>query len=357
METVIQKPFSINALVRSNIAKLKPYSCARDEFKGNASVYIDANENALGSPLTKDYSRYPDAYQHIVKKKISRLKNVSVENIFLGNGSDEAIDLLMRVFCEPSKDNIIITPPTYGMYKVQADINNVEVKEVLLNADFGFPVRQVIDAADNNTKMVFICSPNNPTGQLVSFDSIEKILNAFPGLVIVDEAYIDFNGCGSTLPLLQAYDKLVVLQTFSKAWGLAGLRAGMAFGSKAVIELLNTIKYPYNVSGYTQAMLLEALDNKHIVDKMVMEINKQKEFLEKEFAKFSFIKKVYPSAANFLLIKVDSANALYVHLSKEGIVVRNRSQQPLCENCLRITIGNIQENIMLLKSMSNYEKQ
>lgn len=348
--------FDINKLVRENVKKVKPYSSARDEFSGEAKVFLDANENSLGSPLRKWYNRYPDPHQQKLKAEISKIKNINVTDIFLGNGSDECIDLLYRCFCEPGKDNVIICPPTYGMYEVSAAINDIEIRKAELLPDFQLNLGLIESLTDANTKMVWICSPNNPTGNSINYQDIEVLLNNFPGLVIIDEAYINFSRQRSLLQELKEYPNLVVLQTFSKAWGLAALRLGMAFASEEIIELLNKIKPPYNINQATQDLALEALQELGQVNDMIKEIVLMREELSNVFHRMPLVEKVYPSDANFLLIKVSNAVEVYDYLLDEGIVVRDRSKVQLCDGCLRITIGTEKENTLLVDALINYMK-
>jgi histidinol-phosphate aminotransferase len=349
--------FDINKLVRENIKKVKPYSSARDEFSGEAKVFLDANENSLGSPLMKWYNRYPDPHQHKLKAAISKIKSIDVAKIFLGNGSDECIDLLYRCFCEPGKDNTIICPPTYGMYEVSAAINDVEIKKAELLPDFQLNLELVESLVDANTKIIWLCSPNNPTGNSINYHDIEVLLNNFNGLVVVDEAYINFSRQQSLLKELRDYPNLVILQTLSKAWGLAALRLGMAFASEEIIELLNKIKPPYNINQATQDFALEALQELGQVNDMIKEIVAMREELAKVFQRMPLVEKVYPSDANFLLVKVKDAVAIYEFLLDQGIVVRDRSKVQLCDQCLRITIGTEQENTLLVDTLISYMKQ
>jgi histidinol-phosphate aminotransferase len=346
--------FDLNKLVRENIQKLTPYSSARDEFSGDAKVFLDANENALGSPLTKWYNRYPDPHQVKVKEALSVVKSVDASKIFLGNGSDECIDLLYRCFCNPGKDNIIICPPTYGMYEVSANINDVEIRKAPLLDDFQLDLVHLENLVDENTKLVWICSPNNPTGNSMNREDVETVLNNFNGLVVVDEAYINFSRQKSFIQELKDYPNLVVLQTFSKAWGLAGLRLGMAFASEEIIEVLNRVKPPYNVNQVTQELALKALEEVGQVNDMIKELVQMRVALKGVFEKIPFVKKVYPSDANFLLVKVDNAKDIYHYLLTRGIVVRDRSNVQLCENCLRITVGTEEENTELIEAMADW---
>jgi histidinol-phosphate aminotransferase len=346
--------FDLNRLLRENIKKLKPYSSARSEFSGVANVFLDANENAFGSPLTKWYNRYPDPLQWEVKKKIGAIKNIAPENILLGNGSDECIDLLIRAFCEPQRDNIIICPPTYGMYEVYAHINDVNVKEVPLLQNFQLNLEALEQAIDENTKLIFFCSPNNPTGNSMEREDIEMVINNFDGIVVIDEAYINFSRNRSFLSELKDYPNLVVMQTFSKAWGLAALRLGMNFASIEIIDILNKIKPPYNISQATQELALQALDHLEDVNTMIKEIVKEREELVKSLLQVPLVHKVYPSDANFVLAKVTEATAIYNYLKEKGIIVRNRSNVILCEDCLRVTVGTSRENEQLLEALKNY---
>ncbi len=346
--------FNLDRLVRENIKKLTPYSSARDEFKGEASVFLDANENSYGSPLTKWYNRYPDPLQWEVKKKISTIKGVEAESILLGNGSDECIDLLIRAFCEPALDQVIICPPTYGMYEVYAHINNVAVKAVPLTPQFQIDLEALEDAITANTKLIFLCSPNNPTANSLAREDVELVLNNFDGLVVLDEAYINFSRQRSFVPELIEYPNLVVMQTFSKAWGLAALRLGMTFASKEIIQVLNKIKPPYNINQVTQELVLTALNNLEEVNSMIVEIVKEREQLAIDLKNLNFVLEVYPSDANFLLVKVQDARGVYNYLKEKGIVVRNRSNVILCEGCIRITIGTEAENKVLMNALKQY---
>jgi histidinol-phosphate aminotransferase len=339
------------------------YSSARHEFSGTASIYLDANENSFGSPLpspinstNNSYNRYPDPLQLSLKEKISSIKGVPVQNIFLGNGSDEAIDLLFRVFCEPGKDNVIIFPPTYGMYRVCAEMNNVAVKEVPLLQNFQPDLEATEAAVDAHTKLIFICSPNNPTGNSIDRNDIEILLNNFNGLVVVDEAYINYARQKTFIPELTEYPNLVILQTLSKAWGLAGLRLGMAFAGEPIIQYLNKVKYPYNINTATQLLAIEALGNINGVNNWTKTTVEQRGWLSAELLQLDFIQTVYPSDANFLLVKMDNARHIYEYLVAAGIIVRDRSGVILCNDCLRITIGTPDENKQLLTALNNYSK-
>ncbi len=344
-------PFDLSALVRDNIKKLKPYSTARHEFKGSAIVLLDANENAYGSPLEDNFNRYPDPLQWQLKFSIAKIKGVPAENIFIGNGSDEVIDLAYRIFCDPEKDNVIICPPTYGMYEVSGNINNVALKKVNLTPDFQLNVQGILDEVDENTKLLFICSPNNPTANNMNRNDVEILLNNFPGIVIIDEAYINFSKQKTFIQELTEYPNLVVMQTLSKAWGLAALRLGLCYASMDIIDLFNKVKPPYNINEASQELALEALQHTEQVNNWIKEVVIQKQFIIKELQKFSFVEKVYPSDANFVLIKVKHADTLYDYLAAKGIVVRNRSKEVLCENCLRITVGTPDENDILISNL------
>jgi len=344
--------FDLNNLIRDNIKKLTPYSSARDEFSGDAKVFLDANENSLGSPLPKNYNRYPDPYQHVVKEVISKIKGAPAENIFLGNGSDECIDLMFRSFCEPKKDNVIITPPTYGMYEVSANINDVEVRKAPLLDDFQLDLVHLENLIDANTKLIWLCSPNNPTANSLNRKDIEFVLNNFNGIVVIDEAYINFSKQRSFIQELQDYPNLVVLQTFSKAWGLAALRLGLAFASVDIISILNKVKPPYNINQATQDLALEALKNVEQVNTMIKEIVNMRDALMEVFTRIPIVEKVYPSDANFILVKIKEARKVYEFLLTKGIVVRDRSNVKLCDDCLRITIGTEQENTQLVDAIA-----
>ena len=339
----------LKELVRENIWKLKPYSCARDEFKGEAKAYLDANEN----PFNTLYNRYPDPLQWAVKEKIAELKYVKPGQIMLGVGSDEPIDLIFRVFCEPKVENVVAINPTYGMYGVCADINNVEYRQVNLEADYSLNADKVLAAVDNNTKVIFLCSPNNPTGNLLNTTEVEKILKGFDGIVVIDEAYIDFSDKASWISKLSKYPQMVILQTFSKAWGLAAARCGMAFASEEIISFFNKVKYPYNINILTQKLILEKLEQVEIKNNWVKEILSQRTLMIEELEQLSIVKHIYPSDANFILVKVDDANLRYKELVEKGIIVRNRNSVTLCENCLRITIGTAQDNKELLNALKS----
>ena len=344
------KNFNINNLIRENIKSLQPYSSARDEYKDATTtemVFLDANEN----PFENGVNRYPDPQQHSLKELLSNIKDVSIANILLGNGSDEVLDLIFRAFCEPNKDNIITLPPTYGMYDVLANINAIENKKVILTQDFQPKVNQILDAVNENSKILFLCSPNNPTGNSFSVEILEELLNKFNGLVVIDEAYIDFSEQKSWLEKLADFPNLVITQTLSKAYGLAGIRLGICYASQEIISILNRIKPPYNVNELTQQKAIERLLKIDEVENEVAEIITQRNSVIESLKEVSFINKVYPTDCNFVLVKVDDATKRYKQLIGKGIVIRNRTTQPLCENCLRITIGTEIENTKLINAL------
>ena len=343
--------FDLNKILRENIKNLTPYSSARDEFSGEASVYLDANENSFGSPLTENYNRYPDPMQLKIKQRLSQIKGVPPRNIFLGNGSDEAIDILFRAFCRPGIDNVIIVPPTYGMYQVSANINDVELRRVNLNPAFQLNMEGIAESIDENTRLIFICSPNNPTGNSIDRDDIQTLLANFEGLVIVDEAYINFSRQKTFIQELTEYSNLVVLQTLSKAWGLAGLRVGMAFASEEIIEVFNKVKPPYNINQASQELVLKALEHVEQVNDWIKLTVSERNQLINKLGLLSFVQKIYPSDANFLLVKVSDPVSIYKALINEGIIVRDRSRVELCEGCLRITVGTPEENETLLTAL------
>jgi len=349
--------FDLNRITRKNIQLLKPYSSARDEFSGEAKVFLDANENSLGSPLTKWYNRYPDPHHVQLRNKIAAIKGIVPEHIFLGNGSDECIDLLFRCFSEPGVSNTIICPPTYGMYQVSANINDVAILEAPLLPDYQLNLAHIEQLVNADTRIIWICSPNNPTGNQISLDDIETVLNNFSGLVVVDEAYINFARRRSLIFLLTEYPNLVILQTLSKAWGLAGLRIGMAFASMAIVEIMNKVKPPYNISEPAQELALKALDEVGQVNDMISELVEMRKGMAAEFRLMPWVEAVYPSEANFILVKMNQARQMYEFLLEKGIVVRDRSQVALCENCLRITIGTEQENTILVDAMYTWFEQ
>ncbi len=335
------------SLIRKNILSLKPYSSARDEFKGEASVYIDANEN----PMNEPYNRYPDPMQWALKEKIAKIKGVRPAQIMLGVGSDEPIDLAMRIFCEPKEDNIVAIDPSYGMYEVCANINNVEYRKVHLNRDYTLDSNRVLAAVDAHTKIIFLCSPNNPTGNLLNRNEVLKIVNNFNSIVVIDEAYIDFSHEASWLADLDKYPNIIVLQTFSKAWGMASVRCGMAFANEEIINYFNKIKYPYNINKLTQDFVSEQLNHLERKEKWVAMLLEQRTILIEQLKTLPYIKEVFPTDANFVLIRVLDANAVYNYLVEHGIIVRNRHTVSLCEDCLRITVGTREENETLMKAM------
>ncbi|MBI3500667.1 MAG: histidinol-phosphate transaminase [Bacteroidetes bacterium] len=347
--------FDLNKIIRENIKKLIPYSSARNEFKGEANIFLDANENAYGSPLEQNFNRYPDPLQLKLKEKISKVKGVPAKNIFLGNGSDEVIDILYRAFCNPAKDNAILCPPTYGMFEVSANINDVEVRKVQLTAEFQLNAEGISENVDENTKLIFLCSPNNPTGNSLDREDIEFILNNFSGIVVIDEAYINFSKQKSFTLELNEYPNLVVMQTLSKAWGMAGLRIGMAFASEEIISVFNKIKPPYNINEASQQLAIKALDNIEQVNNWIKEIVSEREKLVKSLADFSFVKKIFPSDANFLLVKTTEPKKIYNYLVGQGIIIRDRSNISLCEGCLRITVGTKEENKKLIQALNQYK--
>lgn len=342
-----QPTFTISSLVRSNIRELKPYSSARDEFKGNAQVFLDANEN----PFPSEFNRYPDSHQFELKQKVASIKGVSVENVFLGNGSDEAIDLIIRAFCEPNCDSILINEPTYGMYAVCANINAVKVISVPLSESFDLDIASIKGRIDQGTKIIFLCSPNNPTGNLLSEEKIISLLNDFPGIVVIDEAYIDFAETESFVNKIQTYPNLIVLQTFSKAWGLAALRLGVAVASEEIIGILHKIKMPYNVNNATAKHVVDTLEKTTSTRTLVDEILRERRRTKQTLENLSSVVNVFQSDANFLLVKFQDAKKVYRHLINYQIVVRDRSHVQGCHNCLRITIGMPAENDRLIKAL------
>ncbi|WP_419800492.1 histidinol-phosphate transaminase [Mucilaginibacter sp.] len=346
--------FNLQNLLRENIKNLKPYSSARDEFQGEASVFLDANENAYGSPLSKNFNRYPDPLQLAVKQKITSIKGVPPRNIFLGNGSDEAIDILFRSFCRPGIDNVILVPPTYGMYQVSANINDIEVQNIPLIAEYQLNMEGIAEAINLNTKLIFVCSPNNPTGNSINREDVETLLANFNGIVVVDEAYINYSRQKSFIQELTEYGNLVVLQTLSKAWGLAGLRIGMAFASEEIIEVFNRVKPPYNINEASQKLALQALGNVEQVNGWIKETLLERDKLVLGLKNFSFVLEIYPSDANFILVKTVSPREVYQFLVERGIIVRDRSKVELCEGCLRITVGTPAENKQLLTVLEGF---
>ncbi len=348
--------FDLQGLVRRNIRNLKPYSSARSEFEGSAEVFLDANENSFGSPAGIGLNRYPDPLQRELKDRIAAMRGVSSSQIFVGNGSDEAIDLLFRIFCEPGRDEVITCPPTYGMYRVSADINDIAVREMRLTADFQLDVSAILAAISAATKLIFICSPNNPTGNLMSRRSILEIARQFKGIVVVDEAYMDFAAEPSMIGELSSFPNLVILQTFSKAWGMAGVRVGLAFAGSEIIELMNRVKPPYNVSGVAQQAVIDALDNESTILEWITTAKDERGRLENSLIALDLVRNVYPSDANFLLVKVKEATEIYRYLIDEKIVVRDRSSVELCDECLRITVGTKEENRRLVLALSQFDR-
>ena len=341
----------LSKVIRPNILALAPYSCARDEFKGEASVYVDANE----SPYNNGVNRYPEPLQPEVKALLAPLKGVRPSQIFLGNGSDEAIDLIYRIFCQPRVDNVVAISPSYGMYQVCADINDVEYRPVALTPDFQIDRHAIVDRIGVHTKVLWICSPNNPTGNAFDIEEIEWFLQKFPNkIVVIDEAYIDFSSKPSLLTVLDKYENLIVLQTLSKAWGQAAIRCGIAYASEAIIAYFNNVKYPYNVNLLTQQQAVKVLSNPEKQRRQVEEILSQRVVLQELLQSLPCVKQIYPSDANFLLVKVTDANAIYLYLQQKGIIVRNRNKVQLCGNCLRITVGTPEENATLYEAMKTF---
>jgi len=347
--------FDINQIVRANVKVLKPYSSARDEYvsDGSKMVFLDANEN----PYENGVNRYPDPQQRSLKAVLAEQKDVSVGNILLGNGSDEVLDLIYRAFCEPKKDNIITLPPTYGMYKVLANTNDIEEREVLLTSSFEPNVSEIFKAVDQHTKIIFLCSPNNPTGNSFSEENVIEILENFNGVVVIDEAYIDFSNQKSWITRLDIYPNLIITQTLSKAYGMAGIRLGLCYAAEEIIDVLNKIKPPYNVNELTQQRALERIENQDAVKHEVDNILAQRTKMLIAFKEIDFIKEVYKTDANFILVKVDNANDRYHQLLAKGIVIRNRTTQPLCENTLRFTVGTQEENNILIAQMKLIDKK
>lgn len=343
---------NINDWVRPNILRLKPYSSARSEFTGDARVFLDANENPYNHP----YNRYPDPLQRKLKEKIAEIKGIQPERLFLGNGSDEPIDLLIRAFCEPGKDRMLQIEPTYGMYQVAAEINNVEVVKVPLTDSYKLDAAALIKNITPETKLIFLCSPNNPSGNALDAAEIKKILEAYQGPVVVDEAYIDFAPGLSMLPDLEKYGNLIVLQTFSKAWGMAGIRLGMAFADEEIVRILNKIKYPYNINILTQQKVLEMLVQPALKESWVRTLVIERNRLAGELTGIPFVERVWPSDANFFLVTVKNAREVYLYLVDNGIIIRDRSQVRLCENSLRITVGTKEENRILVEALKNFDK-
>ena len=343
--------FELDKLVSSNIKTLKPYSSAKDEYKGDAKILLDANENSLGSPLIKWYNRYPDPYQQKLKEKLAFVKQIAANQIFIGNGSDECIDILFRTFCEPGKDNIIICPPTYPMYEVSANINDIAIQKAPLLSDYQLNLAHIEQLVNDQTKIIWICSPNNPTGNSLDRIDIETILNHFNGIVVVDEAYINFSKQKSFVQSLIDYPNLVVLQTLSKAWGLAGLRLGMCFANPDIIGYMNKVKAPYNINIVTQELALQALEEVGQVNDMIKLLVDMRIALAEVIASMPHVIQVFPSDTNFILVKIPKARALYEYLLSQGIIVRDRSALELCEDSLRITVGTEQENTVLVDAM------
>ena len=338
---------NLDNLIRKNIKNLQPYSSARDEYSGEALIFLDANEN----PFNQPYNRYPDPLQKTLKAKIAALKNVAPEQIFLGNGSDEPIDLLIRAFCEPGKNNIVTIEPTYGMYQVAAGINDVEVRKTALDENFDLNTEELLATADENSKLIFLCSPNNPSGNTLQKESMLRVIKSFNGIVAVDEAYIDFAPEKSLLPELNKYPNLVILQTFSKAWGMAGIRLGMAFAAPEIVLILNKIKYPYNLNILTQHKALELVEKRNQTEEWVNQIKAEREKIRTQLKEFPFVVHVFPSDANFLLVKMHDARGIYEFLKEKGIIVRDRSKVLLCADSLRITIGTPDENVQLINTL------
>lgn len=347
--------FDINKIVRPNVSALKSYSSARDEYQstGNSMIFLDANEN----PFPTNVNRYPDPQQRDLKSRLGELKGIDPENILLGNGSDEVLDLIFRAFCEPGMSNVITLPPTYGMYGVLANINNVENREVQLSEDFEPRVEEIFQNVNEQSKIVFLCSPNNPTGNSFSEERVLEIINRFNGLVVIDEAYIDFSQAPSWLERLAEFPNLIITQTLSKAYGMAGIRLGTCYASREIIEILNRIKPPYNINGLTQEKALEAVLDTGRVHGEITRITGQRDYMSSELSKLEFVERVFPSDANFLLVRVDDATKRYKQMLERGIVVRNRTTQPLCGNSLRFTIGTEPENRSLLDELTKITKQ
>lgn len=339
---------NLEKLLRENIKNLRPYSSARDEFSGKAMVFLDANEN----PFNQPYNRYPDPLQKLLKEKVALLKNVHPRQIFLGNGSDEPIDLLIRAFCEPGQDEIVTIDPTYGMYQVAADINNTAVRKVPLTEDFELNAEKMLKTVNKSTKLIFLCSPNNPTGNTLNEEAVLEITRHFPGLVILDEAYIDFAPEKSLLPRLSENPNLIVLQTFSKAWGMAGIRLGMAFADPEIISVLNKIKFPYNLNILTQEKAMDLIEKREQVEKWVKLIIAERAKMTELLKEYPFVIRVYPSEANFILVKMHDSRGIYEYLKEQGVIVRDRSKVHLCEDSLRITLGSSEENNILLETLN-----
>jgi histidinol-phosphate aminotransferase len=346
--------FDVQQLLRPHLRNFKAYASARTEYTGADAIFLDANENPIGSASGGQLNRYPDPIQNKLKEEIARIKHVPTEQIFVGNGSDEAIDLLYRAFCEPLVDNVIICPPTYGMYETSANLNNITLKEVMLTNDFQLQVEPILAAIDAHTKMIFICNPNNPTGNLLHEADITRIVQSFTGLVVIDEAYIDFALSESWVSKLSQYPNILVMQTLSKAWGMAGIRVGMAFASAEIIKILTAIKPPYNVSVLAQEAALKALQNQAGQQQMIQAIMEENVRLVAAFEGMNYIKKAHPTHANFILLEVEDPNALYQYLTEHQVIVRNRNTTPLCSGCVRISVGTKSENDELLKWMGEF---
>lgn len=343
--------FSVKTITRKNILEMLPYSCARDEFDGEAGTFLDANEN----PFNTDYNRYPDPHQKSLKQVIAKIKQISPSQIFLGNGSDEAIDLPFRAFCEPGVHNVVAMHPSYGMYEVAANTNGVEYRKVLLDENYQLNVPSIFSAVDQNTRIIFLCSPNNPTGNDLNPEAIKEILNKFKGLVVIDEAYIDFSERSSYIQEIENYPNLMILQTFSKAYGLAGLRLGMAFAQTDIIEILNKIKYPYNINVLTQKLAMDRLLKSDTVRNEIQLIRQERERMREQLATLPFVKKIFPSQANFLLVQFENGDAIYKFLIENSIITRNRSRVALCDSSVRITIGIPSENQLLIEKLRSYK--
>jgi histidinol-phosphate aminotransferase len=338
----------IRALFRENIRRMAPYSTARDEYEGDLGIYLDANEN----PYENGYNRYPDPHQRLLKRRLAEIKGVEASRLFVGNGSDEAIDLIYRVFCEPRVHNVVSIAPSYGMYEVAAATNDVEFRKVQLGSEFELNAAGILVAADENTRAVFLCSPNNPSGNLLDVGEVQKILDAFPGITVIDEAYVDFTGTPGVVPLLERYPRLVVLQTLSKAWGMAGLRLGLALADPQIVATMSRVKYPYNINGITQQIVLDNLKDTGAIAREVAEIRAERERLLGELAALPMIEKVFPSDANFVLVRVGDPRGIYQRLIEKGVIVRDRSRIPGCEGCLRITVGTPVENRKLIEILN-----
>jgi len=348
--------FNLQNIVRQHILSLAPYSSARDEYTGKEGIFLDANENPLGSVTPENWNRYPDPYQVDIKDKIAPIKGCRSSQIFLGNGSDEPIDLIIRLTCEPKEDNIIILPPTYGMYEVSASVNNVEIQKIPLTTDYQLDTQKIITSINSKTKLIFICSPNNPTGNLIDREAILNIVKNFQqGIVIIDEAYNDFSDEPSFIPELDNLPNVMVLQTFSKAWGLASLRLGMAFGSEELVKLLNKIKYPYNINGLSQRALFENIDNIEFMKDSVKKLNQNRKKVIFELKKLPNVLNIFPSDANFLLVKFTNAKKIFDYLIEQKVIVRDRSKVILCEDSLRISIGSEEENHILINLLNQYK--